>query len=447
MLTRIQLALRTKRASSRDKARRGGVCLPTTPQYIAVALQTAMFMLFGSAVRQITDIQNDITRLSSHSPTGGERNDAIDHVLASIARLGTEVNNASSYLPAYDQRTYNEAVKALGTKLAEAREKFAPRQKFSFKNKSRGHGAGLGSVLGPAGKNESAISLGDAAVLADERRKRVPGHEVGSEGSSSTNTPLGTPSLAFEPKLPSSTTETMSPTRRDDATSPAHTEVASRVRRPSFSHSSAVTISNHTSICIALPSMASHATSSGTLSNLHRCVVDLSEPSGAHPFAGLSLKNISDSVIICGRVDGAAHLTALRNCLVVVQSRQVRIHESRDCDMYLATSSRPIIEDCHAMRLAPLPRLYGGDDVAEEEISGSWRDVDDFKWLKNEPSPNWRVLAREERVTEEEWQRVRGLGLEDVLQGLGLPAHHPAFVDVNGSDGDGAGGRGTVGTV
>lgn len=43
------------------------------------------------------------------SPTGGERNDAIDHCLAGIDRLSHEVKDASSYIPAYDQRTYSQA--------------------------------------------------------------------------------------------------------------------------------------------------------------------------------------------------------------------------------------------------------------------------------------------------------------------------------------------------
>ena len=47
-------------------------------------------------------------RLEHTALVGGERSDATDHCLAGIARLSNEVKDASSYVPAYDQRTYGE---------------------------------------------------------------------------------------------------------------------------------------------------------------------------------------------------------------------------------------------------------------------------------------------------------------------------------------------------
>ena len=49
-----------------------------------------------------------MARLGDTALIGGERIDATDHCLAGIARLLAEVRDASSYLPAYDQRTYAE---------------------------------------------------------------------------------------------------------------------------------------------------------------------------------------------------------------------------------------------------------------------------------------------------------------------------------------------------
>jgi tubulin-specific chaperone C len=51
-------------------------------------------------------------RLGETALIGGERTDAIEHLVAGIARLGSEVGDASSYLPAYDQRTYGEVLKS-----------------------------------------------------------------------------------------------------------------------------------------------------------------------------------------------------------------------------------------------------------------------------------------------------------------------------------------------
>ena len=53
-------------------------------------------------------LQEQMDGLKDLAATAGERSDATDHCLAGIARLATEVNDATVYLPAYDQRTYLE---------------------------------------------------------------------------------------------------------------------------------------------------------------------------------------------------------------------------------------------------------------------------------------------------------------------------------------------------
>src|ERR1700761_9354078 len=87
-----------------------------------------------------------MSRLSSTSLAGGERTDAIDHCLAGIARLSHEVTDASQHLPAYDQRTYAEAVKALGEKLQTVRAGLAPRPKFTFKGQLKARAKGGASA-------------------------------------------------------------------------------------------------------------------------------------------------------------------------------------------------------------------------------------------------------------------------------------------------------------
>jgi len=76
------------------------------------------------------------------------------------------------------------------------------------------------------------------------------------------------------------------------------------------------------------------------------------------PFAGLMLKNINESLIIAGHVAGAAHITAVENSVIVVASRQVRIHDCKNVDIYLLCTSRPIIEDCTNIRFSPIPEFH-----------------------------------------------------------------------------------------
>ncbi len=137
------------------------------------------------------------------------------------------------------------------------------------------------------------------------------------------------------------------------------TKSSGPVRKPSFSQASTVMISGHDGLHIILPSSASHATSSGSLTKLKNCIVDMSVPTAnGAPFAGISLQDISNSLVVVGQVAGAAHITNVENSVVAVASRQVRMHNCKNVDIYLQTSGRPIIEDCKNIRFAPIPECY-----------------------------------------------------------------------------------------
>ncbi|CZT15249.1 related to tubulin folding cofactor C [Ramularia collo-cygni] len=353
--------------------------------------QTPSEKFFRYFQHEVTDLQEQMSRIQNHGTSGGERADAVDHCLSAIARLSTEVQDASAYIPAYDQRTYGDAIKALNTKLQDVRSSVAPRPKFSFKS----------GRLFTAKKNESAISISDAADLASQRR--FQSMQSGSSNVSSfATTPIEVPSPANEP--------TSNPIgngqdgdRQDDAAPLPST---------------AVNIKNREHAHITLPSTNIHTASSGTVTDIEHCVIDMSVPSSSSPFAGLTLKNISHSLVICGHVSGAIHLTNIKNSVVVVASRQFRMHDSSNCDIYLLTTSRPIIEDCSNVRFAPLPQTYMLEDDGKSE--NQWEKVDDFKWLRNEQSPNWSILEARERLAEDVWKVVvpdgSGAGVDDILK-------------------------------
>lgn len=310
-----------------------------------------------------------MARLADTALVGGERSDATDHCLAGIARLSSEVRDASSYLPTYDQRTYAEvdstcitvfvskvtwqqAIKALQEKFNETRATFAPRARFTFKT---------------ARKNPSAISLNDAAELAAQKRLHLSGYR--SPGTSSLESSLSTtpnhlrtppnddPSTAPTQPLPPAPPPTSAgpPSGSSNLLDPQ----AAAAWRPSYSTSTSVSISHQTSAHIILPSSATHASAPCSLMQLTKCVVDLSVPStdGA-PFAGLTVKGVRQCLLVCGNVEGAAHITDVQDSAIVVTSRQFRMHECRNVDVYLSCSSRPIIEDCKEIHFARIPDTY-----------------------------------------------------------------------------------------
>lgn len=163
------------------------------------------------------------------------------------------------------------------------------------------------------------------------------------------------------------------------------------IRKPSFSSARDIDISSHRGMHIILPATASRATTSGSITDLRGCILDMSVPTlhrdqgqnqdenendeddetdtpkkttkkrrlaKASPFASLAIKDISRCVIIAGRVAGPAHITGVKDSVLVVNARQVRIHECENVSVYLWAGSRPIIEDCKGMRFAEIPAHY-----------------------------------------------------------------------------------------
>ncbi|RYO75327.1 hypothetical protein DL764_010497 [Monosporascus ibericus] len=343
---------------------------------------------------QLTTIQDQIDDLGALSPVNGERQMCTDTILAGISRLNNEVIDAGDYIPAYDQRAYSQAIKALTEKLNETTGKFKPKSRFQFKPRAQNATAQAGA----AETRSQAPSLqqspaSPSVAAADDKDEHAASSQAASKDY---NAELRDPAAAK----------------------------TGGVRKPSFSQARSIALEGHEAVHIALPTGA--AKSSASVTDLDRCVVDMSAPTvdGGRPFAGLALRNVRRSLVVAGRVDGPAHVTGVEGSVVVVAARQVRMHDCRDVDVYLHCASHPIIEDCSGVRFAPIPATY-----LPEELSGvtnQWDQVDDFKWLKSEPSPNWSVLPKGERISDARWRdAVSGdpsPTADDILRRFGIPS-------------------------
>lgn len=261
------------------------------------------------------------------------------------------------------------------------------------------------------------------------------------------------------------------PTFGDSKGKNYNAEIASQtgtgIRKPSFSAARDIDISSHQGMHIILPATASRATTSGSLTDLQGCVVDMSVPtlsisgkentkgtrkSKASPFASLVIKNVSRSLIIVGQVSGPAHITGVKDSVLVVNARQVRIHECENVTVWLWCGSHPIIEGCKGMRFAEIPAPYvsitphvvsSPSDVlysetltdadarsqltnSQDSSNNKWNQVDDFNWLKAEASPNWKTISDQDKewVPAQFWEStVRGgplLSTNDILRGAGV---------------------------
>ncbi|KAJ5161105.1 Tubulin binding cofactor C [Penicillium capsulatum] len=373
------------------------------------------FVQESLADKDLIALQEEMDRLADTSLVGGERADATDHCLAGIVRLSNEVKDAASYIPTYDQRVYAEAIKALQDKLNDTRAAFEPRSKFSFKTK----------------KNASAVSLSDAAALASEGRRGIPGYHspgASSMGSSANQTPN-------YPSTPLNEPDTQLQERPEVApTSIPAMSVAGGMPKPqsedktatTFEASgiSSVSVNNHYGLHIMLPASGSTSTVPASITSLQHCVVDMSIPTAdGKPYASLTVKEIKESLLICGQVNGPAHITGVDHSVMVVSCRQFRMHNCSDVDVYLSCSSNPIIENCSNIRFARIPKAYSLDH-GRPDHEDRWSQVEDFKWIKPEPSPNWSLLDPTDAVPEEVWAEIvpggPGWSLDDILHAIKL---------------------------
>lgn len=119
----------------------------------------------------------------------------------------------------------------------------------------------------------------------------------------------------------------------------------------------AITITSLSFTHRRLDSASSEPGLSVSITKVHHSAVDLSDTL-SRPFATLAINSVTESLLICGRISGAAHITAVENSTLIIWSRQVRIHECKNCLVYLRCGSRPVIEDCKAIRFTPFLPVY-----------------------------------------------------------------------------------------
>ena len=106
---------------------------------------------------------------------------------------------------------------------------------------------------------------------------------------------------------------------------------------------------------IVLNPSVSSIKAQGSIANLRRCVVDMTKFSTSQTrLASMQANNLHTSLVVCGAIDGPAHLTGLVRSIVVLGCKQFRLHESRDVEVYLHCNSRPMIEGCKRISFAPL---------------------------------------------------------------------------------------------
>jgi len=143
------------------------------------------------------------------------------------------------------------------------------------------------------------------------------------------------------------------------------------------------------------------------LTRLRNCVVLVRN------VANLHILDVEACLVIAPCVRGSLRMTGAKACQVLIDCRQVRIHDSKDTCVVVKCSSKPILEGCNGMLWASwsgdideawvdtvAARWLGasqrssrkhGPKVFVEGV-GEWKNVQDFEWLKAGASPHWTFM-------------------------------------------------------
>ena len=109
-------------------------------------------------------------------------------------------------------------------------------------------------------------------------------------------------------------------------------------------------------------------------------------------------------ILILSPISGSLFVDKCNNVSLVVQCQQLRVHTSSHICFYLHVTSNPIIEDCANDEFAPFKLFQeayssvcaGKDSVQIVSGENRYEKCDDFRWIKAQASPNWKLLSNDD---------------------------------------------------
>ena len=110
----------------------------------------------------------------------------------------------------------------------------------------------------------------------------------------------------------------------------------------------------------------------------------------------LFLRNLTRCTVLSCPVSNSVMGHHLNDCRISLIGHQIRLHDSYDTHFYIYTTSRLIIEDCSRVSFHEVQHKYEElpQHIAKSGLKGAnlWKEVQDFKWIKKERSPNFVLV-------------------------------------------------------
>ncbi|KAF5384269.1 hypothetical protein D9615_003298 [Tricholomella constricta] len=220
-----------------------------------------------------------------------------------LAKLTKSLAGATGYLPSYDQRQFEEQLKALEKSLSELRGNTRPRSKFAFKRKA-------------------AVPPSVASI-----------------------SPRGTRTAVVAPGLQAPTTHLSLSSRSYELLT------LESLPRSSSQEDLAIYNLDHCIVDLLSPVQSDDA-------------VQTSYP--RLDISALHVRNLTDTVLLLPAIDGSVLIHDLTRCTIVIGCHQFRMHTSRNVDVYLTITSNPVIEHCSDIRFGGYPKILLDNRPSEQ---------------------------------------------------------------------------------
>ncbi|CAG8743574.1 12845_t:CDS:2, partial [Racocetra persica] len=265
-----------------------------------------------------------------------------DGLLQRISELEKKTTDASRFLPPYDQRQSILQIRALIEDLNIKKAELTPKNKFSFKSRKT------------TGSTEKSVSVESNKIVNSDLEVVTSNNEI----------------------------------------VPTITSLNQNFQT--------VTLDNKQNCYVSVKSYLTNLEKSEEkvmdfqISNLDHCIVNL--VSSNVVIGAMHIKGLRDTIILAGPVRSSILIYDCERCVFLIGCHQFRMHTSRQMTIYLHTTSHPIIEDCHNILFAPytllIPDLNNMFEAAKlDQKNNKYDKVEDFNWLKQQASPNWRTVS------------------------------------------------------
>ena len=329
---------------------------------------------FNSKEERVYKFMDEKLKLKSSSTFNGDLNKLLldfDQVYDKIDEIQEMLAAAAFFLPGYDRRISQEKISEMRNRSKAVKEQLQPRKKFSFKSRR-------------------------AAKKKKDKEKKKGNGAAGTENGKNESNVINTGS--------SSTANTGS----KDTAAIGSTEEAQypEIDRSAFD----LCIENKSNETIIVEPGQLKDGGDIVLYNLTDCIVVIRDTMSA-----LRVDKLNRCHVYGGPIAGSLLLHYCNDTKFWLASRQFRLHNSVNCVFYLHALSHPIIEDCTKLYFAPYLLDYPELEAQMQKSnllrkSSMWKEVNDFKWLRIQQSPNWSILNREE------WEKESKSDIVTLLQ-------------------------------